>query len=488
MTGLTLESMAELIRYQMFFSALPVAFGILHFVLYLFNRRLKEQFYYALCLFFFALATFIDYQVFLYPGDRDIQLYYMRVHRILVTITPLLFLRFIYSIFYRNLPKRYLFFAALITIAGSIAVVDPDNNFKFLVIASLMAFIEIIRTFLKEFRSKDGAFIIGIGLVILCLFSSYDTLLDLNIMSSIFDINNAYMWGQLGFFISMSVFLGRDFAESNRKLIEQEGHARRMEAERKIIEAEDRRKSIELEGARKLQLSLLPECVNDIPGFDICFHMETATEVGGDYYDYFLAEDGTLTIGLGDATGHGMNAGLIVAIMKSLFASNVDRSEIVQFLHESSAIIKQMRLGNLFMAFMLVKIKENKLTVSSAGMPPLFIYRKTTGSIEEILIKGMPLGGPGPYPYEKREIELSTGDIVLMMSDGFPELFNEDNEMLDYERIKTIICEAADNSSTDIVRHFQKAGENWRKNRPQDDDITFAVIKVKEENEPKTKN
>jgi len=79
--------------------------------------------------------------------------------------------------------------------------------------------------------------------------------------------------------------------------------AKEMELERRLLEAEDARKSKELEEARLLQLSMLPECAGEIPGLDICFHMETATEVGGDYYDYHLADDGTLTVVFGDATG-----------------------------------------------------------------------------------------------------------------------------------------------------------------------------------------
>ena len=90
----------------------------------------------------------------------------------------------------------------------------------------------------------------------------------------------------------------------------------------------------------------------------------------------------------------------------------------------------------------------------------------------------MPLGGPASFPYKQRETTLAPGDTVLLMSDGFAELFNNKDEMLDYSRVKEIFKEAADRSADEIIAHLFKAGEKWSKGRPQDDDITFVVLKV----------
>ncbi len=132
------------------------------------------------------------------------------------------------------------------------------------------------------------------------------------------------------------------------------------------------------------------------------------------------------------------------------------------------------------MAMMLIKIKDHKMTASSAGIPPIYIYRSEAKSVDEILIKGMPLGGPASFPYKQIETNLAPGDTVLLMSDGFPELFNDKDEMLDYPRVKEIFKEAADRSADEIVAHLLKAGERWSNGRPQDDDITFVVLKVKQ--------
>jgi serine phosphatase RsbU (regulator of sigma subunit) len=225
---------------------------------------------------------------------------------------------------------------------------------------------------------------------------------------------------------------------------------------------------------------MLPKELPQLAHLEIGVFMKTATEVGGDYYDFHLADNGTLTIAIGDATGHGMKAGTMVSVIKSLFIAEASQTDILSFFKKCTQTIKQMRLGNLYMAMMLIKIKDHKMTASSAGIPPIYIYRSETKSVEEILIKGMPLGGPASFPYKKRETNLSPGDTVLLMSDGFPELFNDKDEMLDYPRVKEIFKEAAERSADEIVGHLFKAGERWSNGRPQDDDITFVVLKVKQ--------
>ena len=89
---------------------------------------------------------------------------------------------------------------------------------------------------------------------------------------------------------------------------------------------------------------MLPKCLNDLPGIDICFEMTTATEVGGDYYDYFITNDGTLNIAIGDATGHGTKAGLMVATIKSLFNALGANMMIPDFFNRCTEIIKKMNL------------------------------------------------------------------------------------------------------------------------------------------------
>ena len=99
--------------------------------------------------------------------------------------------------------------------------------------------------------------------------------------------------------------------------------------------------------------------------------------------------------------------------------------------------------------------------------------------IEEIALKGMPLGSVSEFPYQKQELTLFPGDAVVLMSDGFPERFNERGEILDYEKAKAILIKVAHQSPNEIIEHFVEVGEAWAEGRAQDDDVTFVVLKVK---------
>ena len=112
-------------------------------------------------------------------------------------------------------------------------------------------------------------------------------------------------------------------------------------------------------------------------------------------------------------------------------------------------------------------------------MPPALVYRAATQQVETVALKGMPLGGPMAFPYRKTSVTLSPGDTVVLMSDGFPELFNTEREMLGYERAVEVFAEVASQSPEQIIAHLREAGERWSNGRAQDDDVTFVVMKVK---------
>ncbi len=246
---------------------------------------------------------------------------------------------------------------------------------------------------------------------------------------------------------------------------------------RNELELESSRKTKELEDARQIQLSMLPPCADNILDLNICFEMRTAAEVGGDYYDYKTSEDDTLTLVLGDATGHGMKAGILVAIVKSLFINYKEERDFNTFLNHCSNTIKSMRLGSLYMSLLLLKYKNGKITFTAAGMPPLFIYRAATKEVEIITVKGIPLGAFESFNYLETSTELYPGDTALLMTDGYPELFNPQNETLDYSRVSEIFCSAEKTSAARVISHLYKEGDKWRGNKAQQDDITFIVFK-----------
>jgi serine phosphatase RsbU (regulator of sigma subunit) len=206
--------------------------------------------------------------------------------------------------------------------------------------------------------------------------------------------------------------------------------------------------------------------------------METATEVGGDYYDFYEDANGELTVLIGDATGHGLNAGMVVTATKSLFNSHAANPNIIDTFYKMSDSLKQMNFRLLSMCLMLLKLKDGKLKISSAGMPPAFIYRAEEQIVDEMIIKGMPLGTKKDFPYELRETTLEPGDTILLMSDGFPELINKEKKLFGYDTAKSKFEEIAEKEPEAIITHLLKCSKEWMGEKAPDDDVTFVVIKV----------
>ncbi len=109
----------------------------------------------------------------------------------------------------------------------------------------------------------------------------------------------------------------------------------------------------------------------------------------------------------------------------------------------------------------IVRIAGNKLTITSAGMPPALIDRRHPQSLEEIKIKGMPDVTFIVFPYETRETALNTGDSLLLISDGFPKLFNADNELFGYDCVGDVFMQPANEEVGDIIEHLKTTAAGW---------------------------
>jgi serine phosphatase RsbU (regulator of sigma subunit) len=464
---------------QIFFSTLAIAFGILHGILYVYNPRLKSNLYFAIFLILYALNIFFDFQES-FATNWETQFVYLRIHRAAMSSNSIFLLLFLYSVFDFKIAKQFWVIAIGMIGLGILAVYEPIDNFIYAQYGLIALTLESVRILASAAsQKKEGSLIIIIGFMFLLLFSIYDLLLDLNLISSINDIRNGYPFGFGLMLISISIYLAQNFAKISKKNIEQEIKTNELEINERILKAEDARKSQELEEARKIQVSMLPQCVPDLKGFDFCFDMRTASEIGGDYYDYKIANDGEITIAIGDATGHGMRAGLMVSIIKSLFISHALKLGITEFFQEVTETIKQMKLNKLYMAMMLAKLKNGQLKISSAGMPPFYIYRYESKQVKEFVIKGMPLGAFDSFSYQTINTYLNPGDVLLLMSDGYPELFNDKDEILDNERIKDIFASCAEMPASEIVCQLFMAGDEWRNGKRLRDDITFVVCKMK---------
>ncbi len=282
---------------------------------------------------------------------------------------------------------------------------------------------------------------------------------------------------EMGLLASAFNRMAEDLSIHQQKLLEQERARKEQELQQRLMHVEFERKTVELEDARRFQLSMLPKELPRHEAYDVAVYTRTATEVGGDYYDFHLADD-VLSVTIGDATGHGAKAGTMVTVIKTLFAGYGGATAPAAFLGDAAEKIKRMDLGRMAMALSLGRLDGRTLTLSSAGMPPVLVHRAANSRVEEIALSATPLGTLGTA-YEETRVELAAGDTVLFLSDGFPELMNDAGQQLGYAAALDAFGEAARETSAQVViDSLETFAKRWHGDAPPNDDVTFVVVRI----------
>jgi serine phosphatase RsbU (regulator of sigma subunit) len=222
---------------------------------------------------------------------------------------------------------------------------------------------------------------------------------------------------------------------------------------------------------------MLPRKLPQMEGIDIEPFIQTATEVGGDYYDVLITDEDALTVVIGDATGHGVKAGMVVATAKSYFHTFAPVSDPINLIRNMSYGIKNMHLHMLYMSLAVLRIQGRHVSYVGAGMPPILIYRASTGSVETMISKGMPLGSIVGFPYKQLDFDVQPGDAIVMMSDGLTEAHNRDRDMLGLENLTECLLQHGGSSARTISESFQELIRDWTKATPTHDDITVIALK-----------
>jgi serine phosphatase RsbU (regulator of sigma subunit) len=261
------------------------------------------------------------------------------------------------------------------------------------------------------------------------------------------------------------------------QLVEAELRARAAEAQARAVQAESDRKTTELEDARAMQLSLLPRESPRVPGFEVKAVARTATEVGGDTWDWAVGPDGALALVIGDATGHGVRAGTVVSVMKGLFRGDPFPGDLGAFLDRGGRVLKDLGLPRLHMALAVLVVRGEEATIASGGMPPAWIYRAGSATVEEILVPGAPLGALVDTPHAVRSFCLGPGDVVLLSSDGLAESPGPDGEPLGYVRARQFFLECAPLPPEEALATLTRREEEWRKETPRADDLTLVLLR-----------
>lgn len=490
-TSTILEQQRRDLKIRQFYLGIMLAFTVIHFLLFAFYPAEKRNLYFALFTGFLTLLTYSILEAE-FSNSPFASIFYYRLSLIAWLFTVMYALRFSYSLFYAKMPRYFWFFfvAGLGLIAGT--WLNPQTYSGLRELFVLLMLFEIFRVLAISFyRKKEGIALIGSGLLVFGAGLLYTSLANINLISS--DPIWGNVFGSTGLILGMSVYLSRVFAQTNQKLadklhevkylsevsLQQERISKQKEIERKLLEAENERKSLELEEARTLQLSMLPAELPASNFWDIAVYMETAQEVGGDYYDFTTNAEGNLLVAVGDATGHGMKAGIIVATAKSFFHTLAQEPILVNMLRRMSVGIKNMNLRMMYMSMLLLKCDKHSVEYTSAGMPPIIHFKRRNGGIKTHLHKGMPLGAMIDYPYTSSRIDVESGDVLLLMSDGLTELFNESRQQLGLQGVQNMVENNIALSAQNIVSKLTEDASAWAAKAVQEDDITIVVMKAK---------
>ncbi|PYQ26730.1 MAG: hypothetical protein DMF56_23405 [Acidobacteria bacterium] len=447
-----------------FFTAVFLSFGLLHFCHWVFQRDAIDHLWFAGLCFTNALLAFFLFYKPLTTNPR-----FMLVSEPAMNIGGLLFglfgVRFVYGLFPWRHAKRVL--RVMVVIALPIAVwtmFDTYRALPFVFVFMLLSCVELGRVVLTAW--SKGAQLIGVGVLTLALAFTLALLRNLGILAPKFLPGGNYIafTSMVVLIATMSLYLSREFARAQQQLMQ-----------RKLLEAEYQRKTSELEEARALQMSMLPREIPEHARLDIATWIATASEVGGDYYDFAVNED-ALLLAIGDATGHGMRAGTMVTATKALFGG-LSGENLARELTETSRALRRMNLRRVAMSLTLARFDHTQMLVAAAGMPPVYVCR-ADHKIECLDLPGSPLCTVD-YPYRQIEVPLASGDFVVFMSDGLPELRNEDGEMVGYDRVLTQLERSAAKTARELIGELVAFSESWRGARPLDDDMTFVAVRVK---------
>ncbi len=473
----------------MFLTGAGAAFAVLHLMLFVYFPRVRANLYFALFSVCIAGIYWTDQRALL-SHDPANAIRWLKGTITFGTLLPIAAVLVALAAFRSRIP-RYFYLLAVAAAGvivwcwltpGTIDDLTPFYAFSF------VPYLETLRVLgMAIYRRRSRAWVIGLGFALFVL-TAFSPALGVAV-----EPRRAVSAGLLLLLISVSIYLAMGVARTEHDLearlaeverlslrnLEQEREKQRIETERRLLEADNRRQAEELEAARQLQLSMLPPDSPRHPDADVAFGMWTATEVGGDYYDYRLDERGVLTLAVGDATGHGLDAGLVVVAAKSVFQTPTGGDGLSALLERLSRGIRSLRLKRMNMAMSLVRLDGRRLRLAAAGMPPALLYRAAAKEVEELLLPGPPLGTFGDVTYREIEIVLEPGDGLLLMSDGLPELEGADGEVLGYEGARALYGRVAKESPETVLERIHRAARDFAGGRQRQDDMTLVALRAK---------
>ena len=261
--------------------------------------------------------------------------------------------------------------------------------------------------------------------------------------------------------------ISRDLAENVRKLRE--------------TTAEKERLAAEMDLARQVQMSILPDEAPEVPGYQCAGISHPAREVGGDFYDFFLTDSDRLLMMIGDAVGKGLRAAMFITETHGIAhaaALNQMSPESILTLVNKTFISARGPSGDFVTLFCAaLDYQQHQFTYASAGHNPPLLVRN--GSVQNLRIGNCPLAVESGVEYHLETENFRPGDMIIMYTDGITETFDKQHQMFGDERLKDLLREYAQNPPTELTRVIIDEVRNFSVGVPQSDDMTLLIIQRK---------
>ncbi|MCG8459236.1 MAG: PP2C family protein-serine/threonine phosphatase [Holophagales bacterium] len=239
----------------------------------------------------------------------------------------------------------------------------------------------------------------------------------------------------------------------------------------------------ELDEARRIQLSMLPRSDPSTPWLDIAGISIPASEVGGDYYEYFQVRDGLQALVVADAAGHGVASGLLLAGVRScLYLLKETPKGPAEILDSLDRVVRHTtgRREFVTMLYALFDRDARRLRVSAAAHPPMLHFRAGTADVSEVGVPALPLGSKLRGASQELEVPFETGDIFLAYTDGIAETINSRGEVYGNDRLSERLRRTNHDRGAKEIRDLL-LGDVWsfKADGQQTDDITLLVVKIR---------
>ncbi len=235
----------------------------------------------------------------------------------------------------------------------------------------------------------------------------------------------------------------------------------------------------EMELASEIQKQILPKAMPDIPGYEVVGWNRPARQVGGDYFDLRELEGGRFNLVVGDVTGKGMPAALMVSTFHSALRLLSDRLEVGgQLAGRLNAHIHESSNANKFITMLLAELEpvSGVLRYANAGHNPGLLLR-VGGEVEELPSGGLPLGLMPRAEYQTSSLELGAGDLLCLYSDGITECESAAEEEYGLSRLVDLLREHSARSLDEIICVLDETMLDFARGRPQGDDQTVLLLR-----------